>query len=120
MGRTVVIAAMVAALVMGGPLAFPSGDVAEAQSGCSCFASVDAIDSDLQYVDRYYTSTFINVPSEVCGTTCDAWRRNWFYFTACDYPRRINRGRNAWWGYDDGLSTVDIGPETWFCPMPPP
>lgn len=48
------------------------------------------------------------------------WQRDWFYWNACDFPMRINRGRNAWWSYDEGAWQTNIGPDTWWCPFPPP
>jgi hypothetical protein len=119
--RKVGVAALIGALTAGAPLATPSAGRAEAQDGaCSCYASFDAIDSDLNYVDWYYNSTTLNAPADQCDEACDGWRRNWFYFNACDYPKRINRGRNAWWGYDNGLTDNNLGPDTWWCPSPPP
>jgi len=120
MGKRLVIAAMVMVLVGGGSIG-PSGDTAAAQAeSCVCYASFDAIDSDLDFVGRYYNSTSATVPADECSTACDTWRRAWFYGNACDYPTRINRGRNAYWGFDNGLATTVVGPETWWCPFPPP
>ncbi len=124
MGHRIAIAAIVAALTAGGPIVVPSGQTAEAQVGqnasCYCFASFDAIDSDMRFVSRYYNQTLLDLPSDACGTACDQWRRDWFYRNACDFPIRINRGRNAWWGYYDGQWDTHLGPETWWCPFPPP
>lgn len=124
MGRRMVIAALVAVLTLGGPIFLSSALTAEAQAqqnaGCYCSASFDAIDSDLRMVARYYNNTWLNVPAEACGVSCDSWRRDWFYWNACDFPRRIKKGNNAWWGYDDGVWQTNIGPDTWWCPFPPP
>lgn len=121
MGKHTVIAAMVGMLVVAGPVVVPSGDTADAQNNsCSCYASFDAVDSDLRFVGRYYNSAMIDLPAEACPQACDAWRREWFYWNACDFPVRINRGRNAWWGYVNGLFETHEGPDTWWCPFPPP
>jgi hypothetical protein len=121
MGRRVLVAAIVAALIVGGPVVVPEAGMADAQANtCYCYASVDAIDSDLQFVDRYFNSVAIELPADACESTCDAWRQEWFYQEACDFPVRINRGRNAWWGYYDGRWETYNGPYTWFCPFPPP
>jgi hypothetical protein len=115
------VAALVAALTLGGPVFMSSGTAAQAQNRlCACFASFDAIDSDNQYVGWYYNSAIVDMSIEPCWQACDTWRRNWFYWNACDVPTRINRGRNAWSGYDDGLGDTYIGPDTWWCPFPPP
>lgn len=120
MGKRSVIAALVVTLVIGGSIV-PSGDRAEAQAeSCVCYAGFDAIDSDLTFVGQYYNSTSATLSAEECGAACDTWRRNWFYGNACDFPRRINRARNAYWGFDNGVATSVIGPETWWCPFPPP
>jgi hypothetical protein len=120
MGKRLVIAAMVVMLLVGGSIV-PSGDRAEAQAeSCVCYAGFDAIDSDLQFVGQYYNSTSATLSVDECGPACDTWRRDWFYGNACDYPRRINRARNAYWGFDNGVATSVIGPETWWCPFPPP
>lgn len=121
MGKQVVVAAMVGVLVMGAPLVVPSDGTADAQGNrCACYASFDAIDSDLRFVGRYYNTTWADLPADACAGACDAWRRDWFYGTACNVPTRINRGRNAWWGYDNGLTEMHEGPDTWWCPFPPP
>jgi hypothetical protein len=121
MGRNLGIAAMVATLTVGGPVFVPAVGTAAAQSNaCGCFASFDAIDSDLRYVGRYYNWVAFDVSAEQCAATCDGWRREWFYWNACDYPMRINRGTNAWWGYEGGAYETFIGPDTWWCPFPPP
>jgi hypothetical protein len=121
MGKQIVVALLTATFVTGGPVMLPSLDVADAQNGqCLCYASFDAVDSDLRFVSRYYNSATINAPANACPGACDGWRREWFYWNACDFPIRINRGRNAWWGYYDGLSETHEGPDTWWCPFPPP
>ena len=122
MGRRLVIGVMVASLVVGGPLLSPVTATAEAQgTTCYCSASFDAIDSDLRFIGRYYNWTIINAPSdEECAGSCDGWRRDWFYRNACEFPIRINRGRNAFWEYQNGSSTTFTGPDTWWCPFPPP
>ena len=99
----------------------PAGRPAEAQNaGCYCFASFDATDSDLRFAGRYFNSHYISQPEVDCASSCDAWWRDWFYWQACDVPQRINRGKNAWWGYDNGSFASYIGPDTWWCPFPPP
>ena len=121
MGRNLVIATIAATLVLGGPVFVPSTGTVHAQvAGCSCFASFDAIDSDLQYVGRYFGWMSMNLSETECATACDGWWREWFYWNACDHPIRINRGRNAVWGYQTGWSEAFIGPDTWWCPLPPP
>ena len=121
MGRKLVIAAMVAALTAGGPVFVPDSGEADAQiTGCTCVAAVDAIDSDLRFVERYYKSAMLPAAGSQCAQACDSWRRDWFYRDACDHPRRINRGTNASWGYVSGPGETFIGPATWWCPFPPP
>lgn len=119
--RVVVVALLVAALTIGAPLARQPEAAAQAQSpSCACYASFDGIDSDLQYVDWYSHYAVLGAAPPDCSTACEGWRRQWFYDYACDFPVRINRGRNAWWGYADGLTDNHIGPDTWWCPNPPP
>ena len=119
MGTHLTTGMLVASLTFGTPLVMPGE--AEAQfGGCYCQASFDAIDSDMRYLGRYYNSQFIDLPANACSQACDGWRREWFYWNACDVPTRINRGRNAWWGYDDGWFGIYEGPDTWYCPFPPP
>ncbi|HVG53306.1 MAG TPA: hypothetical protein VM846_02720 [Vicinamibacterales bacterium] len=121
MGRTLVIAVMVTTLTAGAPVFVPDSGQADAQiSGCSCFAVVDAIDSDLHFVARYYKTTNVTSVGSQCAQECDTWRQNWFYGDACDNPQRINRGTNASWGYASRQGDVFIGPATWWCPFPPP
>lgn len=121
MRNPVAVSIVVVALALGTPVVIPSIDTAAAQNTrCSCYATFDGVDSDLKYVDRYYNTTAIDVPANECGEACDAWRREWFYWNACDFPMRINRGRNAWWGYVAGGFDTHEGPETWWCPFPPP
>lgn len=121
MGRTTAIAAVaVFAIAVAAPALLPQGARVGAQGGCSCFARVDAIDSDLRFVDKYYTATVLPAGSGDCAQACDRWRRDWFYGQACDRPTRINRGTNAWWGYEHQRADVFIGPDTWWCPYPPP
>ncbi len=121
MGRRAVVALLVTLLIAGAPLGSPSAGTAEAQdAGCSCYASFDAVDSDLEFVDWYFNYAMLPVPAAECADACDAWRRDWFYGHACDVPIRINRGRQAWWGYYNGLTDNHIGPDTWWCPFPPP
>ena len=120
-GTRVVIGLLVTLLVAGGPPGLPSDSVAEAQdAGCSCYASFDGVDSDLEYVDWYSNDAMPAAAPSDCANACDAWRRDWFYRHACDFPTRINRGRNAWWGYYNGLTDNHIGPDTWWGPFPPP
>ena len=88
--------------------------------GCTCFAAVDAIDSDLRFVNRYYKSATVAGSGSQCAQACDSWRRDWFYRDACDNPTRINRGMNASWGYSSAREDTLIGPATWWCPFPPP
>ncbi len=121
MGRKLVLAAMVTTAAVGGPVFAPDSGRAHAQiGGCTCSAAVDAIDSDLRFVERYYRSTTLAGSGSQCAEACDSWRRDWFYRDACDNPRRINRGTNASWGYSTGQSEVFVGPTTWWCPFPPP
>ena len=121
MGRKLVIAAMVATLTVGAPVFLPEAGNVDAQGTvCSCFAGFDGIDSDLRFVNRYYNSaTFAAAPGG-CAPACDGWRRDWFYRNACDYPTRINRGTRAFWGYEAARADTFIGPDTWWCPFPPP
>ena len=120
-GRKLVIAAMVVTLTVGGPVVAPDDASVEAQgTGCSCFASFDGVDSDLRFVARYSNSTTLAVGGLGCAAGCDGWRRDWFYRDACDNPTRINRGTKAWWGYEAATSDTFIGPDTWWCPFPPP
>lgn len=121
MGRNLVIAAMVVTLTAGAPVFVPEAAQADAQiSGCSCFAAVDAIDSNLRFVARYYQAAMLPGSGAQCAAACDSWRRDWFYRDACDTPTRINRGTNASWGYEGGQGESFIGPATWWCPFPPP
>lgn len=121
MGKQFVIAAMVVTLTAGAPVFVAETGRADAQiGGCTCFAAVDAIDSDLRFVSRYYKSATLAGSGAQCAQACDSWRRDWFYRDACDTPTRINRGTNASWGYESGRSETSIGPATWWCPLPPP
>jgi hypothetical protein len=121
MGQRTIVVMLVGLLTAGLPIVMPATDTADAQGNqCSCFASFDAVDSDLRFIERYYNSVSIDLPADACPAACDAWRRQWFYWDACDFPVRINRGRNAWWGYDNGLFGMHEGPDTWWCPFPPP
>src|SRR5688500_2359257 len=98
MGRHIVIGLLVALLTAGAPLGSPSGGAAQAQAqdaGCGCYASFDGVDSDLEYVDWYSNYAMPAAAPSDCADACDAWRRDWFYRHACDFPTRINRGRNA-------------------------
>ena len=121
MGRKLVVAALAAVLTAGGPVVVPESGKADAQiSGCTCFAAVDAIDSDLRFVSRCYKSATFAGSGSQCAQSCDSWRRDWFYRDACDNPTRINRGTNATWGYTSGREDTLVGPATWWCPFPPP
>ena len=60
MGRKLVVAAMVGLLTGGGPVFVPDSGKADAQiGGCTRFAAVDAIDSELRFVSRYYQSAAV-------------------------------------------------------------
>jgi hypothetical protein len=121
MGNKLVIGVVVGALIAGAPSVLPNVGRADAQvSVCTCSAAFDAINSDLQFVSRYYNQATLAASPAQCGSACDAWRRNWFYKDACDHPTRINRGARASWGFDSGRNETFIGPDTWWCPMPPP
>ena len=120
MGRKLVVAVITGVLTVGSPVLTPFGRADAQNVECFCAASFDAVDSDLRYVGRYFNSTSFPVPVSECSATCDGWRRDWFYWHACDNPVRINRGRNAWWGYDTGSLDTLVGPDTWWCPFPPP
>jgi hypothetical protein len=121
MGNKLVIAVVVAALTIGAPAFLPDAGNADAQvNGCACSAAFDAIDSDLRFVSRYYKSTTLGVSPGECGSACNSWRGDWFYRDACDHPTRINRGKNATWGFDNGQGETFIGTDTWWCPLPPP
>ena len=121
MGNKLVVAVVVAALTAGAPALLPNNGKADAQgTGCSCSAAFDAIDSDLQFVSRYYKATTLGVGPDQCSSACNSWRRDWFYRDACDHPTRINRGTRATWGFENGPSGTFIGPDTWWCPQPPP
>ena len=120
MGRQLIVATLVLALALGGPVMLEDATVSAQNGGCSCFASFEGIDSDLRPVGRYYNWTTLGASAVSCATSCDAWRREWFYENACNRPVRINRARNAWWGYEAGFVETFIGPDTWWCPFPPP
>ena len=121
MGNKLVIGVVVVALAVGAPSVIPEAGRADAQvSVCTCSAAFDAVNSDLQFVSRYYNQATLGVSPDQCGSACDTWRRNWFYKDACDHPTRINRGTRASWGFESGRSETFIGPDTWWCPMPPP
>ena len=73
MGRKLVVAAMAAVLTTGGPVFVPESGKADAQiSGCTCFAAVDAIDSDLRFVSRYYKSATFAGSGSQCAQSCDS------------------------------------------------
>jgi hypothetical protein len=121
MGNKLVVAVVVAALTAGAPALLPNSGKADAQStGCTCSAAFDAINSDLQFVSRYYNRTTLGVSPDQCSSACSSWRRDWFYRDACDHPTRINRGTRASWGFENGRSETFVGPDTWWCPFPPP
>lgn len=121
MGRQLVIAAAVATLAVGGPALLPNAGTVDAQiGGCECVAAFDAIDSDLRNVGRRYNRTTLGVSAGGCASACSTWRRDWFSRDACDNPTRINRGARASWGFDSGQSETFVGPDTWYCPFPPP
>jgi hypothetical protein len=121
MGNKLVIVVMVATLTTGGPIFLPAASKADAQNSvCTCVAAFDAINSDLQFVSRYYNHTTLGVSPDQCGSACSSWRRDWFYRDACDHPTRINRGTRASWGFEVGRSETFVGPDTWWCPFPPP
>jgi hypothetical protein len=121
MGTKLIVAAVMVTLVVGGPAFLPSLGNASAQgAGCTCSAALDAVDSDLQNIGRRYNKATLGVPAEQCAAACNSWRRDWFYRDACDKPTRINRGTRASWGFESGRSETFVGPDTWWCPMPPP
>ena len=121
MGRHLVVAAVMMTLAVGGPAFLPNAGQASAQvGGCTCSAAFDAIDSDLQNLGRRYNSATLGASGTQCASACNAWRREWFYQNACDNPTRINRGTRASWGFEDGRSETFVGPDTWWCPLPPP
>jgi hypothetical protein len=121
MGRKVIVAAVAVAIGIGAPALLPEAGRASAQGGgnCSCFAAFDAIDSDLRNIGRYYKTATVGGAGG-CASACATWRRDWFTRDACDNPTRINRGTRASWGYEQGGSETFIGPDTWWCPFPPP
>lgn len=120
MGRRSMVAVLAAAVALALPALLPDTSRVNAQGGCKCFASVNAVNSDLRPIGRYYETTVLGAGAGGCATACNQWRRAWFYDDACDHPTRINRGTNAWWGYEHQFAEVFVGPETWWCPFPPP
>ena len=121
MGNKLLVAVVVASLTVGAPTLMPNSGKADAQiSGCTCSAAFDAINSDLQFVSRYYNRTTLGVSPDQCSSACNSWRKDWFYRDACDRPTRINRGTRATWGFENGQGETFIGTDTWWCPMPPP
>ena len=121
MGNKLVIVVLVTTLTSAAPALLPNAGKADAQiSSCTCSAAFDAIDSDLQFVSRYYNRVTLGVSPDQCSAACNNWRRDWFYRDACDHPTRINRGKNATWGFENSQGETFIGTDTWWCPMPPP
>jgi hypothetical protein len=121
MGNTLVIGVLVTTLTAGAPALLPNEGEADAQiSSCTCTAAFDAIDSDLQFVSRYFNRATLGVSPDQCSSACNNWRRDWFYRDACDHPTRINRGKNATWGFESSQGETFVGTDTWWCPMPPP
>ena len=121
MGKRLFVLAISVSFALGGPALLPEAGKASAQvGGCSCYAAFDAIDSDLRNIGRRYSQTTLGASGSSCASACNAWRRDWFYTNACDHPTRINRGTQAFWGVETGQGETFIGPETWWCPMPPP
>jgi hypothetical protein len=120
MGKKLFVLMVAVTLAIGGPALLPDEGRASAQvGGCSCYAAFDAIDSDLRNIGRRYQQTSLGGPAG-CASACNAWRRDWFYDNACDNPTRINRGTQAFWGFETAQGETFVGPETWWCPMPPP
>ena len=121
MGRKLVVAAIATAVGLAAPALLPDAGRASAQiGGCTCYAAFDAIDSDLRNLGRRYESANVGATGSGCVTACSAWRRDWFARVACDNPTRINRGIRAMWGAESGLVETFAGPDTWWCPFPPP
>jgi hypothetical protein len=115
------VAAAAVAFAVSAPAWLPDTGKASAQiSGCSCYAAFDAIDSDLRNIGRYQKSTVLGAPAGGCASACNAWRREWFSRDACDKPTRINRGIRASWGFEAARTETFVGPDTWWCPFPPP
>ncbi len=57
MGKKLIVAAVMATLVAGGPSFLPNAGNASAQGGrCTCSAAFDAVDSDLQNIGRRYNN----------------------------------------------------------------
>ena len=121
MGRRLFVLAVSVTFAIGGPALLPDTGKASAQvGGCSCYAAFDAIDSDLRNIGRRYHQTTLGTSGGGCASACNAWRREWFYNDACDNPTRINRGARASWGFENAQGETFLGPDTWWCPMPPP
>jgi hypothetical protein len=121
MGRKLVVAAIATALGVAAPAFLPDAGKASAQIGsCRCYAAFDAIDSDLRNLGRRYESTSVAATGSGCVSACTAWRRDWFTRIACDNPTRINRGTTAMLGAETGPVDTFVGPDTWWCPFPPP
>ena len=121
MGNKLIVVIVAASLTVGMPALLPYSAKADAQvSACTCSAAFDAVNSDLQFVSRYYNRVTLGVSPDQCSSACNNWRKDWFYRDACDYPTRINRGKNATWGFENGQGDTFIGTDTWWCPFPPP
>ena len=121
MGNKLVVAVVVSTLTVGAPALLPNSGKADAQiSACTCSAAFDGVNSDLQFVSRYYNRTTMSVSPDQCSSACNNWRKDWFYRDACDHPTRINRGKNATWGFENSQGETFIGTDTWWCPFPPP
>src|SRR5688572_15602122 len=121
MGKKVVVAAFATVVGLAAPALLPDAGKASAQIGsCRCYAAFDAVDSDLRNLGRRYESASVGATGSGCVSACSTWRRDWFTGVACDNPTRINRGIRATWGAESGLVETFVGPDTWWCPFPPP
>jgi len=121
MGNKLLVAVIVASLTVGAPALMPNSGKADAQiNSCTCTAAFDGVNSDLQFVSRYFNRATMSVSPDQCSSACNNWRKDWFYRDACDHPTRINRGTKAIWGFENGQGETFIGTDTWWCPFPPP
>jgi hypothetical protein len=121
MGRKLFVLAVSVTFAVGVPaLLSDTGKAAAQTGGCTCYAAFDAIDSDLRNIGRRFNQASIGASGGSCAAACNAWRRDWFYKDACDNPTRINRGTRASWGFENAQGETLLGPDTWWCPMPPP